>query len=320
MRLSRLTLLLTVVALASTVAAAGRAESDVLYERAKAGAVEVLVAGHLAGSGWIADPSGVAVSAAHVFPDTKPKLEVRGAGLGRLAAELIAVDRGRDLALLRLPKRETEYPYLRVARQVPPPGQDVFLFAAALYRHNLLIRGAVARPGNTFEYLSASGHYVEVYHVSAPTPQGTSGGCWLNAAGEVGGVQSGFIAKDQMGSAFVSGPEGIESLLRRRHTVTTATLGTAFEEMCSQPTGFLARFPEGTEGLVPVLPNKDGPAERAGLTGDIVIISMDGQPVSERDPFLRQLMTKQPGDTVRFTVLPADGAPTRQIDVRLGEL
>jgi len=307
----------TCLALAWAAASAGLG-SEALYQQAKRASVEVLVAGHLAGSGWIADASGLVVSAAHAFGDRQAKLEVRHPEFGRMPLERVAMDLGHDLALLRLPKRAEPYPFLPVAQRMPAPGEDVFLFAAASYRHHLMIRGAAAQDETTFEYLANPGHYVEVYHISAPTPPGTSGGCWMNAAGEVVGSQSGFLAKDQLGIAFVGGPDGIRSLVAAQRDVPRPTLGTAVEELWSQPVGFIRRFPEGTEGLVPVLPEKDGPAERAGLVGDVLIVALDGEPVGVRDVFVRRLLAHRPGDTVRLTILPADQKPARVLEIPLG--
>ena len=144
----------------------------------------------------------------------------------------------------------------------------------------------------------------------------------MDTAGGVIGSQSGFIAKDGIGLviALVTDPDAIERLVRSRQSVATASVGTAFEEFSSQPIGFIARFPEGTTGLVPVLPVKDGPAERAGLVGDMVIIDVDGQPVQYRDTLLRIIRAKRQGDEVMFTALPPDSAKFRKINVILTQL
>ena len=305
--------------LAGGYAAERRVDSGKIYDRAKAASVEVLVSGYLAGSGWFARNDGFIVTAAHVIGEHKDAIEIVFRAVGRLAARVIAMDRGHDLALLHAERAGTRVPFLAVADRMPDPGEDVYLFAAPMFRHEVMIRGAVGRRSPTFEYIADQGHYIEVYHISAPSPPGTSGGCWLNSKGEVVGSQSAFISKDGvgLGIALVPGPKAIGRLVRTRRSVATPCVGSAFEELWSQPTGFIARFPKGTSGLVPVLPAKGGPAERAGLVGDMVIVAVDGRPVRYRDAVLRAIRAKRPGELVTFSSLLPDGGARREIRVKL---
>jgi S1-C subfamily serine protease len=297
-------------------------DSGVLYDRAKAASVEILIDGHLAGSGWFAHREGLVVTAAHVLKARRSQTAVISPVAGRLPADTMAVDRGHDLALLRVPASGAPYPFLGTARGMPAPGKDVYLFASPMFRHQIMLRGAVGRRSPTFEYLPDQGHYIEAYHISAPSPKGTSGGCWLDARGRVVGCQSGFVSERGvgLGIALVTGPEAIRRLVRGRTSVTTPSVGTAFEEFWAQPAGFIARFPEGAAGLVPVLPVKGGAAERAGLVGDLLITAVDSRPVQYRDELLRVIRAKAPGDELTFTVLPPDGADPRHVKVTLAPL
>jgi len=312
-------LLLEICRAAVAHAAEHQLNSGTLYDRAKHASVEVLVAGRQTGSGWFAGSDGLVVTAAHVIHGRKGRIEIISPVAGRLAADPIAVDHGHDLAMLRVPKSRNPYPSLEIAETMPAPGKDVYLFASAMFRHEVMIRGTVARSSPTFEWLPNPGHYIEIYHISAPSPPGTSGGCWLDSTGHVIGCQSGFISKDGvgLGIALVTGPAAIARLVRSCKSVATPSAGTAFEEFWSQPVGFIARFPEGTAGLVPVLPMKGGPAERAGLVGDMVIIAVNDQPVQYRDALLRAIRSKRPGDVLTFTVLLPDGAKPKHINLTL---
>ena len=315
-------LALTLGGVATGCAAGRNWNTGALYDRAEAAAVEILVDGLQAGSGWFAAGDGLVVTAEHVIHPGTGRIEVLSPTTGTLPAKVAALDKGHDLALLRASGRDAPFPCLEIAPAPPAPGAEVFLFASALYRHGVLVRGAVARRTPTFEYLSGPGHYIEVYHVSAPSPPGTSGGCWLDATGRVIGCQSGFISQDGkgLGIALVTGAEAIRRLVETRRTATVPTLGAGFEEFWSQPAGFIARFPEGTAGLVAVLPRKGGPAERAGLAGDRVIVAVDGRPVKYRDPFLRYIHSKKPGETVVLFVLEPDGRGTREVKIVLAAL
>ncbi|MBI1372270.1 MAG: PDZ domain-containing protein [Phycisphaera sp.] len=300
-------------------AADQKIDTGAIYEKARAASVEVLVGGRLDGSGWFADPEGYIVTAGHAVWHRDEKVSVSSATLGRIPVEVVAFDLGHDIALLKAPKRDTPYPHLEINEHVPAPGQPVYLFGSAMFRHEVMVSGSVARAEPTFEYLSDQGHFARVYHVSAPSPKGTSGGCWLDSEGRVIGNQSAFMSQDGHGTgiAMTAAPDAIARLVKTRQSAATPSLGTAFEELWTQPVGFIKRFPEGTSGLVPVLAVKDGPAEQAGLVGDIVITAVDGRPFRYRDTLLRHIRSKKAGDEVTLSILAPDGGEPREIKITL---
>jgi serine protease DegQ len=297
-----------------------------LYEHVRSASVEILVRGRLDGSGWFASEDGLVVTAAHVVWRRIEKgdgnLEIMSGALGRLDAEVLCVDRGHDLALLRAKVGSQKSPFLNVAREMPEPLDDAFLFGMANFRHDVLIRGSVARASTTFEYFEKEGSYVEMYHVSAPSPPGTSGGCWVDRRGRVVGNQSGFITLDRVGVgiALVAPPTAIRRLVEERTGAHTPTLGCGLEELGSQSVGYIARFPPRTSGLAPVLLVPDGPAASAKLGDTTLIIAIDGHPVARRDDLLSRITTHKPGDRVTLKVLAPDGGKSRDIEIALGML
>jgi len=297
----------------------GGIDTASIYRSASAASVEILVGGRLDGSGWFADGEGHIVTAAHAVWQRKEPIEVMSPTIGRVSAKVIAFDRGHDIALLKAPERDKPYPHLRVAEHMPAPGQPAFLFGSALFRHQIMLRGSVARAEPTFEYLADQRHFVRVYHIGAPSPKGTSGGCWLDRRGHVIGNQSAFMSRDGHGTgiAMTAAPDAVARLVRTKKSANTPSLGTAFEETVTQPVGFLKRFPKGTTGLVPVLAVKKGPADRAGLKGDMIVTHIDDKPITYRDDALRHIRSKAPGDDVTLSILPPDGAEPRQVTVTL---
>ena len=255
----------------------------------------------------------------------KGSITLRTHGNGEVEAQVVAVDPGHDLALLRVPEKKegaAEQPFLEISDKLPDPGDTVFLFGSAYFRHELMIRGAVARKNPTYEYLPNSRHYIKCTHVSAPSPLGTSGGCWLDEKGRVVGLQSAFMSKDGvgMGIAFVIIPDAIRSLLASGRTPERATIGCGLEESLSQPKAFLSRFPVGARGLVPVLHRKGGGAEAAGLTGDVLITHVDGVATPLKDAFLDVVRAKRPGESIKVTVLRPGSIDPSEVEVKLGSL
>ena len=308
---------------AETAKSPSGSSGEMIYRSASAASVEILVAGRLTGSGWLAHQDGLVVTAAHAVWKLKDKrIDVRSSTLGRIRAKLIAMDRGHDIALLKLTGRKEPFPFLKIADRAPLPGEDVYLFGAALFRHELMIKGAMARMKPTFEYLANQKTYIRIFHIGAPSPPGTSGGCWLDSQGRVFGNQSAFMSRNGvgLGVAMVAPPDAIARLVKTRKSASTPTADTAFEELWSQSQAFIKRFPQDITGVVPVLTVKGGVADKAGLKGDLLITSIDGRKIVDRDNFMRYLRTKKPGTEVTFKVMTPDKHESRGITIKLSEL
>ncbi|MDX1565781.1 MAG: trypsin-like peptidase domain-containing protein, partial [Phycisphaeraceae bacterium] len=263
------------------------------------------------------------VSAAHAFLKRKMRIEARTADGERLPTKLIAFDRGHDLALLQVQAKDRKFKFLPIAKTMPEPGERMYLFGAAYYRHHIMVSGFMARAEPAYEYLPNLHQYVRIYHISAPSPPGTSGGCWINTVGEVVGVQSAFMnLKDSGGAGIASASpaEAIARLVAAKKTRRIATLGCGLEEFWTQPVGYIRRYRKGSEGLVPVLIKKDGPADRAGLKGEMLIRALDGKPVPTRRKAIDYIRSKKPGDKVVVSVDRPDRQGSEKITVELGEL
>ena len=131
-RVAKWVLLLTLLlVLAARIASGAENEPSVepcppaeLYESAKRASVEILVDGHLGGSGFFVDKEGLLLTAAHMIGRPGLRVEILSPTAGRIKAEVVAVDLGHDLALLRVESREDGYPELPLAEKLPPPGDD----------------------------------------------------------------------------------------------------------------------------------------------------------------------------------------------------
>jgi serine protease Do len=300
--------------------AAGGELSGQNYEKARAATVEILVNGHLNGTGWIADSAGLVMTAGHVVENPDRKFEITSPSLGRKEATFVAVDLGHDLALLRIDPRKEGYPALKLAEKCPAPGASVFVMGAPLYRHGVLAPGTIASSETAFEYYAD--RFNEVTHISAMVPRGMSGGPWLNTAGDVVGVQSGVMSQTNIpiGIAF-AGPLGaMRTLLERRKTAATPSLGLIAEELWTQDRKTIDRFPPKTEGLLIKFLQTDGPSMRAGLKESDLIVSADGKGVRLIADLLRIVLSKQPGQPLELTILRPDGAGQSKVAVSLGKL
>jgi S1-C subfamily serine protease len=318
-RATELSVFALVGAIAAT-AAGGDDLSPAAYEKAKSATVEVLVNGHLNGSGWIADAKGLILTAGHVVEQPDRRFEVMSPGIGRKDAKLLAVDLGHDLALLSIEPRDGGYPYLKLAEKWPSPGASLYVIGAPLYRHGVLARGTASGAETAFEYYAD--RFNEVMHVASTVPRGMSGGPWFNAAGEAVGVQSGVMSQNSVpiGIAFVCPLSAMRSLLEHKKSAATPILGMIIEELWSQDRKTLDRFGMKAEGLIVKSVSADGPAARAGLKEADLIIAADGKPIRLTTDLMRMVYARKPGQSIELTVQRPDGAGQAKMSVRLGKL
>jgi serine protease Do len=180
--------------------------------------------------------------------------------------------------------------------------------------------GTMACSETAFEYYAD--RFNEVTHISATVPQGMSGAPWLNTAGEAVGVQSGVMSQTNIpvGIAF-AGPLGaMRTLLERRKTASTPSLGLIAEELWTQDRKTIDGYPPKTEGLVVKFLQADGPALRAAVKDSDLITAADGKPVRLTADLLRIVYSKQPGQPLELTMLRPDGAGQSKAIVNLGRL
>lgn len=284
--------------------------------------VEILRDGHLEASGWFADADGHVITAGHAVRRGTGAFEVLWPGRGRYPARVIGIDPGHDIGLLKTESPHGPSPFLRLAPSVPPAGSRLHLYGMAQFRHGVSIVGHVARAASTFNYYSHLRWPTRCYLVAAPAPPGVSGGPWLDDAGRVAGTQSGFINQGtaSSGLAIVAPPDAIAQLLQARATIRRATMGCGFEELWSQPSGFIRRMPQGAEGIITIPIEPGGPAEKAGLTRESLIRSVDGRPLRHQSEMIAILQSAKPGDTLTLEVFQPDDAVPRTVSLQLGEV
>lgn len=300
--------------------AAKAVDQSALYNSAKAASLEIIVKGQLGGSGWVADAEGHAFTAAHVVTNRK-KVDVMGA-FGRQVADVIALDQGHDLALLRLPKRDKPYDFLPTSKNTLKVGQEIYLFGAPMFRHAVMFPGRVGRNDTAFEFLGSQGFYIETHYIIASSPLGTSGGPWFNASGEIVGLQSGLMQRNEapVTIAFLTPGSAVARLLSSKKSAATPTVRGAFEELWEHDPKFIAKFPPRSEGLVVRVIHQDGPLDHAKLKVDDLVLAADGKPIRYRDQMLRLIRSKKPGDSIELRYIRPGLLGSNTVEVKLDVL
>lgn len=303
------------------IAAGGNAAlQEGLYARLRAASLIILVDGQQRGSGTLIDASGFAITAAHVIQQKGKRIEVVSASAERLGAEVVAVDLGRDLALLRLPMREGGYPFLPLAEDLPGPGADAFyLGTPPPMQHTILLRGMVSGDGIAFISIQDIG-YIPVMTLAASMPRGSSGGSFVNANGALLGILVGGTMQNgaPTGFVFASPSEGIRKLLTSRQNAATPLLGMILSELSRQHPNYHRLFPAEIEGLFVNTVTQNSPAARAGVREWDLVIEAEGRKVATVNGFLALVRDKKPHERLEIGILEPGASSKRNVTITLG--
>jgi arylsulfatase/arylsulfatase A len=188
-----------------------------------------------------------------------------------------------------------------------------------MFRHGVLNKASVARAEPYYEYMGNK--YNAIIHLAGASPGGTSGGSWVNEAGQVIGVQSGnmTINSAPQGVSMMAPLAAIKVLMKARRHANTATLNSGLEELWAQEVGFIRAF-QGNHGLIVRQLKKGGALARAGVEEWHVITELDGRPLAFLADALDAIRKKEPGDSVLLQVCDRVGLNARETEVTLGAL
>ena len=291
-----------------------------LSEKISPACVEILVGGRLDGSGAIVCPSGLVLTACHVIRKQSKRYEALSPELGRKPLSLIATYRGSDLALLKLPASKKPYPALPLAREVPPAGKPVFLLGSPIFRHHLLLRGAIARRTETYSWYD--GAFTNTIPISGIGAPGSSGGPWVNARGEIIGVQVASVttSKGHQGVSSAVPVSSVRNFIAKKKNVQVACIQSAVEEFWGQSTHLLKKIPPGTKGLLLRQVASGGVAAKAGLKNEDLLLSADGKTFERIEPFVAMLRKKKPGSVMELEICSSNGDNKRKVSLKTAVL
>ena len=177
-------IMLSCLGLALGIGAENRAAA-----KGRAGTFLITTSTNSLGSGWVLNPDGLAVTAAHVVGGANSFQATFGDDDVREGV-VVAMDRATDLALLRI----HPVPVLHPLHLAPTAsmGTRVIAIGAPGGRRGTVTKGRIlsimARPTDQIS--------LGLIQHSAPLAQGSSGGPLLNGQGEVVGVNIGILTQD----------------------------------------------------------------------------------------------------------------------------
>ena len=262
------------------------------------------------GTGIVLDTNGEILTNAHViegFDDVHVRLpgetEPRD-------AEIVASDRGNDLALIRL--TDTDSVELRPAQLADPDaisiGEPVVAigFALDLDGAPSVTLGIVSALDRTILSERNNGALDGLIQTDAAISSGNSGGPLVNAAGQVVGINTAVARSD-----FSTAANGVG------FAISMAEARPVIEQLREQAGGepreeaFLGVLiddrRDGGQGALVTSVDEGTPAADAGIQADDVVIALDGEPVVGSAGLIAAFRDLEPGAEVAVTLI-RDGA------------
>ena len=259
------------------------------------------------GTGVILTPDGEVLTNAHVVEGARTiRVTLFGENDSR-PAEVVGLDTGNDLALLRIPDA-SGLPAAELGSSASlAVGDDVVAVGNALGLRGdpSVTRGIVSGLGRSLDTLSG------LIQTDAAINPGNSGGPLVDAGGRVVGINTAVAGRGGQNIGFAIPIDGARPVIERLRTGAPAK-AAAFLGITTSDTE------DGSRGAQVVEITASGPAAQAGVRAGDRIVEIAGVPVvgsSELVGILRQQLA--PGQQVPVTVV-RDGAEMT-LSVTLGE-
>jgi serine protease Do len=269
------------------------------------------------GSGFIVDTNGYIITNNHVV-DKADHIYVKlstdpddDADPGR-PATVVGVDKDTDIAVIKIDPRGVTLPTVKLGNSDGAQVGDWVLAIGSPFGLNQTVSaGIVSAKNRTIDEEGANGvsqsQFQKFIQTDAAINPGNSGGPLVDMDGEVVGMNT-AIYTQSMGSegvGFAMPSNTIinvyNMLISPQHKVTRGSIGITFQAAQSSAVSRMYNFTSGGVLVSSVVP--DGPAAKAGLQPQDVILTVDGKSVKDGDELVAIVSAKAPGATVRIGFL-----------------
>ena len=265
------------------------------------------------GSGVIIDPSGIALTNAHVV-DNASQIEVVTLDGSKYGAKVLGVDKKTDLAVLRIGNGKTDFPALPLGdSDETRVGDWVIAVGSPFGLQATVTAGIISAKARHI----GAGPYDDFLQTDAAINPGNSGGPLVNVRGEVVGINTAIVRGGSgIGFAIPSSlVKRVSAELTAKGKVTRGWLGVSMQPLTSE---LAASFgAKDRKGALVADVVADGPAAAAGVKSGDIILEYNGQKVDEPGDLARAVGMAAPGRTAKLKVW-RDGQE-RALDVRMAE-
>ena len=269
------------------------------------------------GSGFIVDPRGYIITNNHVI-DKADRIYVKlstdsedSTDPGRLAT-VVGVDKETDIAVIKI-HTDTPLPTIKMGNSDSVQVGDWVLAIGEPFGLSETVSAGIisAKNRSINEGGDANGiatnEFQKFIQTDAAINPGNSGGPLVDMAGQVIGMNTAIFTQSagNEGIGFAMPSNTIiniyDQLIGPEHKVVRGSIGVQFQQGMSSAVAKIYGFPNGGVIVSEVVPG--GPAAKAGLQPQDIIVSVDGKQIKNGDELIAIVSMKHPGSTVSLGIL-----------------
>ncbi|MEK6665564.1 MAG: Do family serine endopeptidase [candidate division NC10 bacterium] len=264
------------------------------------------------GTGVIVDPSGIALTNAHVI-ERATEIEAVTADGKKHKVKIIGVDKRTDLAVLRLLGGGT-YPAASLGdSDRVNVGDWVLAIGSPFGLEQTVTAGIISAKGRVI----GQGPFDDFLQTDAAINPGNSGGPLVDMSGQVVGINTAIVAQGQgLGFAIpINMAKKIYTELVARGKVSRGWLGVSVQPLTPE----LAKSfgAKDTKGVLIADVIQDSPANKAGLQAGDIILEFDGKKIESPPDLQRGVGLTSPGKTVNVKVWHERAE--KQVELKIAE-
>ncbi|MBS3792460.1 PDZ domain-containing protein, partial [Candidatus Bipolaricaulota bacterium] len=188
---------------------------------------------------------------------------------------------------------------------------------------NTVTAGVLSAKNRTIPRPNSEGNYQNLLQTDAAINPGNSGGPLVNANGEVIGINTAIIRRNQQGvpltglnfAVSINSVKQVLPQLISQGEVTRAWLGVWFQEVTPEM-GEKFGLDDG-EGILISEVIENSPAAEAGLKPGDIIVEIDGTKITSGTQFQEEIMYREVGEKIEVTFIRSQ--EKHSVTVELGK-
>jgi serine protease Do len=265
------------------------------------------------GSGVIVDPSGIALTNAHVV-EKATDIEVVTVEGAKHRAKVIGLDKKTDLAVLRLDDGKGSFKYARLGdSERMQVGDWVIAVGSPFGLQSTVTAGIISAKARQI----GQGPFDDFLQTDAAINPGNSGGPLVNMQGEVIGINTAIVAGGSgIGFAIpINMAKKIYTELVAKGRVSRGWLGVSIQPLTPElAKSFGAR---DTKGVLISDVVADSPASKSGLKSGDVLLEFNGKKMEAPADLQRAVGLSSPNQDAKIKVLRDQSE--RTLEIKIGE-
>jgi serine protease Do len=265
------------------------------------------------GSGVIVDPTGIALTNAHVV-EKATEIEVITLDGSKHRAKIVGFDKKTDLAVLKLDDGKGSFKAARLGdSERMQVGDWVLAVGSPFGLQQTVTAGIISAKARQI----GAGPFDDFLQTDAAINPGNSGGPLVNMQAEVVGINTAIVAGGSgIGFAIPSNmAKKIYTELNAKGKVSRGWLGVSIQALTPElAKSFGAKDPKGVlvSDVVP-----DSPAAKAGIKAGDIILELDGKKLEAPGDLQRGVGLTNPGADAKLKIWREQAEKT--VTVKIGE-